>query len=236
MKNEKLFEFLGDIDEAYVEQAGAERKKTVALAWISGMAAACFLLMCAAVCFMSAWANEPNQAGGLNGKINTRDPIVITGEEYVISDAEAFAYLESVKNSIQNTLCASGIPVSSLTVKENGYSHVRTGDGGNTLAVNWRDYLAYDGDRLVAIISVTRDGEGMKHHLSFGGEWFSSYAELLTRHEGKALAYLYIGDVEAFVLPDHSVVSVMGVDISSALENNMSYYEYFATEYNVYIP
>jgi len=42
--------------------------------------------------------------------------------------------------------------------------------------------------------------------------------------------------VEAFITPNNEVIPLMDVDISSTLEPNKEYYEFFKTQYNVYIP
>ena len=232
MKNETFYEILGEIDEKYLVQTPAKKRISYA-AWLGR--AASVILIFAAVAFAVIRAVDFSRAGGLNGKINTRDPIVLMGEAYAVFDEEAALYLNGAKDSIRNTLIASGISVGDIRIK-GGYSHVRTGKDGNSLAVDWRDYLIYDGAELVAIVSVTKDGSGMKHHLMFGGAWFSDYAALLEQYEGIPLVYLYIGDVEAFVLPDHSVISLMGADVSAATEDGTAYYEYFFTTYNTYTP
>ena len=235
MTKEKFTRVLGDISDSYIEDAIAYRPKkrrTVLQKWVAVAA-------CLAVIVTLPIVNiilQGSQAGGVDGKINVRDRIEYTGEEYVVSDSEALEYLESVKEGIIVSLRASGVTFSELDIKEHGYSHIRTGDKGNTMALDWRDYLAYDGDKLVAIIQVTKGENGLRHYYLFGGEWFSYYEGLLEQYRGEELLYLYIGDVEAFITPDNEVISIMDTDISSTLEKGRDYYKYFKTEYNAYTP
>ena len=86
------------------------------------------------------------------------------------------------------------------------------------------------------LIQVTKEETGIKHFILFGAQWFSRYNELMQQNSGVELVYIYIGDVEAFITPNNEVIPLMDVDISSTLEPNKEYYEFFKTQYNVYIP
>ena len=81
--------------------------------------------------------------------------IVVTGER--ITDEEAADYL-ATHESIRYALLASGVDAEELTFSERGYSHVcYSGIEGEKLEVrvNFRDYLAYSGGKLVAIVTLT---------------------------------------------------------------------------------
>lgn len=248
MTTKKFLNALGNIDAKYVNEAiyySAARKKTVWVKWAAVAACFCLTLIIAIPMIENSDPypthttvkdKETNEAGGVNGKINVSTDIILLGEEYAISDGEAFTYLSTVHEGISNDLSVSGVSVSNLRITEKGYSFIRTGDDGNSMAVNWRDYLAYDGDELVAIIHVTKDETGIKHFLSFGGIWFSHYNELLKKHLNEELVYIYIGDVDAFITPDNEVISLSGTDVSSTIEEDREYYEFFKTRYNTYIP
>ena len=240
MTSKEFYLELGKIDSKMIEMAAPiEKKQRIKKALYKWSAiAASFILVIFISVTLKTLFNDQNSshAGGLNGKINTTDTITITGSEYAISDSEAALYLNSVKNGVINTLNACGIDISQIEIKEKGYSHIRTGDDGNSIAVNWRDYLAYNGEELVAIIQVTKDENGMRHFLMFGADWFSRYTEQLNQHKGTALVYVYLGDVEAFITPDEQVIPLIETDVSSALDESTRYYDYFKTKYNVYVP
>ena len=240
MTSKNILKEIGGLDPELVLKAAPcekekERRGNKWVKWLS--AAACVVLaVFSGFALLNAFGIGFSMAGGLNGKINVSDDITVTGEKYAVSDSEAFAHINAHKNSIINDLNACGVNVSDIEIKEKGYSHIRTGDDGNSIALNWRDYLLYSGEDIVAILSVTKEENGIKHHISFGGEWFSYYADLLEKYEGNELVFLYIGDVEAFVTPDNMVCTLLGTDISEAVEENVNYYDYFKTEYNVYVP
>ena len=247
----RIFNALTNIDfdmvEDVYENTKTKKKKTKSF-WLKGGAiAACLTIMIVAAGTVLPTIDDPNappistnnpkdEVGGVNGKVNVFEELTIIGDEYKFTDNEIVEYLSNAKEAIMNDLKASGINVSRLTIKEKGYSHIRTGDDGNSIAVNWRDYLAYDGDKLVAIIQVTKEETGIKHFVLFGAQWFSHYNELMQQNSGVELVYIYIGDVEAFITPNNEVIPLMDVDISSTLEPNKEYYEFFKTQYNVYIP
>ena len=48
----------------------------------------------------------------------------------------------------------------------------RSGDKGNSTAVDWKQFNAYDGEKLVAIIDLCKDSNGIHHYIAFGGLWF----------------------------------------------------------------
>lgn len=243
MKKRRISDAITDIDAKYINEAATFEKhgnKRFLGAFVS-VAAVCAVALIgafAAVLIHDNIGTGDSEAGGTDGKINVTAEFEITGLDNVITDEEASVYLDSVTNSISEILKRSGVTINGeLEITDKGYSRMRTGDSGNTMAVNWRDYLAYDGDRIVAIITLVKDDElGLNHHIAFGGPWFSEYAELLEKHKGEELVYIYIGDVEAFITPENEVVTSMSVDISDNLEENKEYYEFFKTEYNVYVP
>lgn len=240
MTSKNILKEIGGLDyDLIIKAAPCEKEKYQTKnkwgRWVS--AAACFALaFLSGFVLMNFLKAPPSEAGGLNGKINVKATITVTGEEYAIFDEEAFEHINAHKNSIINELNACGVSVSALEIKEKGYSHVRTGDDGNSMALNWRDYLLYSGEDIVAILSLTKDDGGIKRHISFGGKWFSYYTNLLEEYSGTELVFIYIGDVEAFITPDNRVIAIMDIDVSKAIEENVNYYDYFKTDHNVYVP
>lgn len=179
--------------------------------------------------------DDPSQDGGTDGKINVIDDLTVIGEEYILSDNEGYAFLQSHKDAIINDLRISGVAVPDITFTK-GYSPVRTGDSGNSVAVNWRTYLAFNGEDLVAIIEMSKDEQGLHYGLAFGGLGFAYYAQLLETYRGEELVFLYIGEVIAFVTPDNEVVPVADLDLTDVVEPNYPYYQYFKTPYNTFTP
>lgn len=178
-------------------------------------------------------------AGGTNGKINTKAECVIVKTENSLTNEEGYSYLENHLVSIKNDLSASGVKLENgLRISAGGYSHMRTGDSGNEMAVNARDYLLYSGDKLVSIATVIKESGNISYGLMFGAEWFDNYNSILKKYAGKELVYIYAGDVEVILTPDHKVLSTMGIDLSDVIDADEadSYYNYFKQAQNTYIP
>ncbi len=250
MKAENFSDALSKIDDKYIKESAtytSKKKSRPHLKW--GSLAAClsaFVIATAIILLMiTSRSEEPtvvpdknegrDEAGGINGKINICENIVISGEEDVLSDTEASSYLEARKESIESDLVACGVKFKELQIAQKGYSHVRTGKDGNTMAVNWRDHLAYDGEKIIATIAVVKENGKINHHIAWGSD-YSYYEKKLEEYKGKELVYLYIGDVDAFITPDNKIFTLSNIDISMALDDNTEYYEFFKTQYNVYVP
>lgn len=180
--------------------------------------------------------NEDSSAGGTDGKINVTAEIKFSGVENILTNEEAYQHLENRKAGIIEELNASGVEVKDLTFTKQGYSHIRTGDKGNTLACDWRNFLGFNEDgRLVVILDVNKDSSGIHDFIAFGGPWFPEYEKFLKEHAGEELVYLYVGDVEAVVTPDNTVVTLLRTNISACLEEGKDYYNYFKRPENTFI-
>ena len=85
--------------------------------------------------------------------------INITGE--AITDAEAQEYFSKNQDSIIGSLSSSGVSSDSIKISEKGYCHVNyDGEEGKSfeLRQNYRDYLVYNENELVAIITLWKEG------------------------------------------------------------------------------
>ena len=114
----------------------------------------------------------------------------------------------------------------------------RSGDKGNSMAVDWKQFNAYDGEKLVAIIDLCKDSNGIHHYIAFGGLWFDEYNALLKSHSGEELVMIYVGDVQAFVTPDNEVICVLHDDdhFKESIKEGKDYYHYFKQEQNTFVP
>ena len=170
--------------------------------------------------------------GGEEGGINVEASVVIDGKDDSFTDEEGRDYLLHDLPSIISGLEAFGCDAEGATVAEHGYSHVNTGNDGNRLAVNFRDYLLYKDGKIIAIITVVKEGGSFHCTPSWGGAWFDAYTELLSAHKGDELVYLYVGSVEAIALPSGRIVTPDGKTYAESPEA----YEYFKFPQNTYIP
>lgn len=163
--------------------------------------------------------------------------IKLTGEE--ITDAEAQEYFNKNKYSIVGSLSASGVYSDSIKISDEGYCHITyNGEEGKSFEVrrNSRDYLVYNGDELVAIITLYKENGEIFNTLSFGAKWFDDYNSYLQKHKGENLVYAYVGWFEIIIAPDNTYYNPMGLDVSPYLESVDNPYEMFYHEAIVYTP
>lgn len=163
--------------------------------------------------------------------------VVTTGEK--ITDAEAKAYFDENRQSIVNSLSASGVSADNIMIEEKGYSHVSyDGTEGKPLELrqNFRDYLIYNGDELVSIYTLTKEDGKLYGSPAFGGPWFPDYNNYLKAHRGQKLLYVYAGFMEIIIAPDNTYVNPIGTDISEFMKGIDKPYEYFYAEGATYTP
>ena len=163
--------------------------------------------------------------------------IELVGDE--LSDEEAQSYFTENRNSIVNSLCASGVTADSIRISDKGYCHI-TYNGilgeGFEIRQNSRDYLVYNGDKLVAIITLYKENGVVSNTISFGAKWFDKYNNYLKQHKGEKLVYAYAGWFEIVVAPDNTYFNPMGYDVSPYLEGTDEPYKWFYHELNSYTP
>ena len=258
MKSDKIQSAIGKIDVDLIEAANqkqsAGKRRQI---WRSvGLAAACLVLIVTAVSvhkLLDRSGDTPDppastteglsKDGGTDGKINLQAEIKRTGEDCILTVEEANAFMNERLPEYREDLRASGLVIDDLRFAPNGCSHVRTGDSGNELILNARDFLLYDGDELVAMVTVIKEPDRISGGLAWGGPWFSEYQAFLEAHRGEALVYLYVGDVEAILTPDGQIVTLLEINHpGSGLESVIDpaeqarYYEFFRFEENTYTP
>ena len=155
-----------------------------------------------------------------------------------ITDAEARAYLAE-NTWIGSALAASGVPAENITYSKTGYCHVSyDGAEGKPLEVrqNFRDYLAYSGGKLIAIITVTKENGKLSATPAFGGPWFGDYDAFLRAHKGEKLLYVYAGFMEIIITPDNRYVNPQGTDVGAYFEGVENPYAYFYSDAATYTP
>lgn len=163
--------------------------------------------------------------------------ITFKGEK--ITDEEATAYFSENRVSIVSAFSASGVPADNIKISEHGYCHISyDGTEGKGLEViqNFRDFLVYNGNRLAAIITLTKENGVISNTSSFGAPWFDNYNEYLKEHTGQKLIYVYASNMEIIIAPDESYVNPMGYEVSEYLNRVKNPYEWFYNENIVFIP
>ena len=163
--------------------------------------------------------------------------ISITGE--AITDEEAMEYFRNNQNGIVGSLSSSGVTSDSVRISETGYCHINyNGEEDKSFEIrqNYRDYLVYNGDNLIAIITLYKENGKIFNTPSFGVRWFDDYNAYLQEHKGENLIYVYAGWLEIIIAPDNKYFNPMGYDVSQYLDGIEKPYEVFYHEKASYVP
>lgn len=155
--------------------------------------------------------------------------VLVTGGSF--TDAEAKAYLAEHLPWYSEALRDSGEQITELRIEGDGYSHLCYGEGQYRhleLRQNFRDYLLYDGDRLVAVVTLSKENGTIYDTMSFGSDWFDEYNTFLKTHDGERLVWLYAGRYEIILAPNGSAISPARLDLPSYLHELEHPYEWFS--------
>jgi len=160
-------------------------------------------------------AEETTAAGLSIPSIPSDKTIVLTGTP--ITDDDAAAYFAEKKGYFMALITSSGLPSDNIHFSTQGYGHVRyEGKAGESLTIDqsFRDYLVYNGDELIAIVTLFRgsDYNEIYDTFGYGGEWLPDFSRFLEAHKGEKLLFLYAGHVELVLAPDGSVMNPQGLD------------------------
>jgi len=160
----------------------------------------------------------------------------LTGEE--ITDEEAQQYFKENTVRFVNELTASGVSADNLKIMPKGYCHVMyDGTEGKSFEIrqNFRDYLAYNGDKLVAIITLTKEDGKLSATPAFGGPWFDDFNAALQKYKGQELIFIYAGWMEFVITPDGSYFNPMGMELGLEF-GDIDKYKTFYHPKAVYVP
>lgn len=160
----------------------------------------------------------------------------LTGEE--ITDEEAQQYFKENTVRFVNELTASGVSADNLKIMPKGYCHViYDGTEGKSFEIrqNFRDYLAYNGDKLVAIITLTKEDGKLSATPAFGGPWFDDFNAALQKYKGQELIFIYAGWMEFVITPDGSYFNPMGMELGLEF-GDIDKYKTFYHPKAVYVP
>ena len=163
--------------------------------------------------------------------------VTLTGQE--ITDSEAHEYFEKNKDNIIGSLSASGVPTESIKLSDKGYCHISyDGVEGKSFEIrqNYRDYLLYIDDELIAIITLWKENGEISATPSFGAAWFDDYNTYLNEHKGEELVFVYAGWMEIIIAPDNTYSNPMGYDVSNYLEGVTEPYNLFYHKEAVFVP
>lgn len=165
-----------------------------------------------------------------------KNGIKYTGEK--ITDEEARRYFEN-NSSIKSSLIASGVDVGDMKISEHGYSlisYMGVIDECLELKQNFRNYFVYNGDRIVAIITLYKENGKLYETPAFGGEWFNYLTELFKEYKGQKIVFLLAGNAEFAVTADGKIHSYVGYDSKAYFDGVDNLYEKIYCPEAVYVP
>ncbi len=171
-----------------------------------------------------------------------REQLERSGEK--LTDEQAQAYFKENLTWLQSALSASGLPADALHISERGYSHVmfENLNAAPTAPVcalrqNFRDYPVWNGDELVAIVTLALENGELYATPAFGGPWFKDFGIFLNAHKGEKLLFLYFGGQTEFVLtPDGKVRNPQGQELAPDFGEIKNPYDFFYCPEAVYVP
>ena len=167
--------------------------------------------------------------------------LILRGEE--ITDEEAAAYFAENRQSLISSLAASGVPTEDFSISESGSCYIYY-DGcwdeqqrGLTLIRDFRDYYAYSGDRLVAVLTVTKENGRLSCTPAFGSPSFEPMGEFFQKHKGQELVFIRAKWAEIILAPDGEEFYPGGDDLSPVLQGlEDPYGRWFYHPEAVYVP
>lgn len=166
----------------------------------------------------------------------TKDGIKYSGEK--ITDEEAKNYFGE-NTWIVSALTESGVETDRIKISETGYCHTSfTGQENEQLFVklNFRDYPVFNGDSLIAIITLVKENGKISATPSFGATWFEKYSFFLNAHKGEKLVMAYAGAGEFIVTPDGEITDFYGGNLKKEYGNVANIYEKLYCPESVYVP
>ena len=171
-----------------------------------------------------------------------REQLERSGEK--LTDKQAQAYFKENLTWLQSALAASGVAADDLRISEHGYSHVTFENYSAApeapvcaLRQNVRDYPVWNGDELVAIVTLVLENGELYATPAFGGTWFKDFGEFLNAHKGERLLFLYFGGQTEFVLtPDGRARNVQGRELAPDFGEIENPYDFFYCPEAVYVP
>ncbi len=181
-------------------------------------------------------------AGGVEGSAALSAAQILSRgirtEGEVLDDAEGAAYLAQYRAALLDTLRVSGIRMDQPRFAEKGIGHLSISESGAVLKTNWRDFLVYDGDEIIAIYTLYKENGLIHATPAWGGPWFAEYSRFLAEHAGQELVYLYLDAAqEIILLPDGQAVNPLGYPAGAQFSGSRyDYYTRCKTPLNTYVP
>lgn len=124
------------------------------------------------------------------------------------------------------------IPAESISICCRGFYHVTITETENVLNLDYITLPIVANGKMIASVTLFREGENIKYDLNYGGSWGNKITELLIQHPNQQFAMIYIGDfVEAAISSDNTIYFLTG-RINNLFESGIDYYSAFKFDQN----
>ncbi len=237
---------LGGISDEFIMEAApmkritGKNKRTGLIA----AAAAAVLAIAAAVVLMVVKPFEKSSPGSegsedpVSMRTALRNPVVKKGTE--LGEDAAKAYLEENRAGILNALRAFGEDFKDLRFSETGFRGLRLGEKKNEIDLSFREYLMYDGEKLVGTETLWLDPEDGQIHgtPAWGGPWMEAFGEWIRAHADEKPLVFYNGPAMYLMTPS-GAVTTRGESVADKLpdyDKDADYYNAFFDETIVIAP
>ncbi|MBO4220363.1 MAG: hypothetical protein J5933_05510 [Clostridia bacterium] len=156
-----------------------------------------------------------------------------------ISDSEAGEFFNENRADISDSLEESGTAVTDLRFSETGYCHMTLGSGTEApvIMLDTRTYLAYSGEKLVALVDLVRTDGTISWEILSGAEWFGAFDGFLSEHRGQKIAFAYIDGTEIAISPYGEYFCPSEPGDHTGILGIFSPYVYICSDYSaVFVP
>ena len=155
-----------------------------------------------------------------------------------VEGSAALSAAQILSRGIRTEGEVSGVRMDQPRFAEKGIGHLSISESGAVLKTNWRDFLVYDGDEIIAIYTLCKENGLIHATPAWGGPWFAEYSRFLAEHAGQELVYLYLDAAqEIILLPDGQAVNPLGYPAGEQFSGSRyDYYTRCKTPLNTYVP
>lgn len=170
--------------------------------------------------------------GGAESEEISNGNIEVKGTAF--SDDEIIEYLEKYKYDIVGAIAAEYNDFDSeYCISTKGYYHLSLGET-NTLDLNVITLPISVNSKVVASVTLLKNGEEIIQSISAKGEGFDRLNKLIHDNKETEFAFFFVGGMtEIAISPSNDIYIIKGKDTVN-LDNNVDYYGKYKTEKNVF--
>lgn len=170
--------------------------------------------------------------GGAESEKISNSDIVVSGTAF--SDDEIIEHLEKYKYDIVGAIAAEYSDFDSeYSISTKGYYHISLGET-NTLDLNVITLPISVNSKIVASVTLIKNGEEIIQSISARGEGFDRLNKVLNDNKENEFAFFFVdGMTEIAISPTNDIYIIKGKDTVN-LDNKVDYYGKYKTDKNVF--